>query len=174
MAKSTFSGPVRCGDVPKGTLNNLGNVVLEQQVVFCPSASIASVTDADGVTESRYNGIAATAWAATAAAATAQLQLPANSTIIDIIVDQSVVTTGGTAINLTAGISAAGVEYVPVTDIKTTVRARLGAGISTVAANLIAMQNITTNTNLFVQITPTATAITAGITTVTVLYAQSH
>lgn len=174
MSKTTFSGPVRCGDVRWGTANNLGNVVLEQQVVFCPTASIANVTDVDGVTEARYNGIAATAWAATAAAATAQMQLPANSTIIDIIIDQSVVTTGGTAINTSVGISAAGVEYVPLTDIKTTVRARIGAGISTVAANLIAMQNITTNTNLFVQITPTASAITAGITTVTVLYTQAH
>lgn len=170
MAKTTFAGPVRCGDVRYGTTNNLGNTVLEQQVVFCPTASIAAVTDADGNTENRYNGIAATAWAATAAAATAQLQLPANSTIIDIIIDQSVVTTGGTAINLTAGITAAGTEYVGTVDIKTSVRLRP----TFIAANLIAMQNITTNTNFFVQITPTATAVTAGITTVTVVYAQPH
>lgn len=171
MGKTVFNGPLQSGDIRGNTAtNNVGSVVLEQQVVFCPAASITTVTDADGQTSSRYNGIEATAWAATAAAATAQLQLPANSTIIDIIIDQSVVTTGGTAINLTAGITAAGVEYVASTDIKTTVRLRP----TYTAAHLIAMQNITTNTNFFVQITPTASAITAGITTVTVQYAQPH
>jgi hypothetical protein len=170
MAKTTFSGPVRCGDARWGVSNNLGNVVLEQQVVFCPTASIVAVTDADGQVENRYNGIAATAWAATAAAATASFSLPANSTIIDIIIDQSVVTTGGTAINATAGISAAGVEYMPLVDLKTAVRLRP----TFVAANLIAMQNITTNTTFYFQIVPTATAVTAGIITVTVLYTQAH
>lgn len=169
MALTTFSGPIRVGTIKNGSLANLGDNVLSQQVVFVPTASITTVIDADGQSSSQYNGIPATAWAATAAAATASINLPANSSILDIIIDQSVVTTGGTAINATAGISAAGVEYMPLVDLKTTVRLRP----TFVAANLIAMQNITTNTVFYFQIVPTATAVTAGIITVTVVYVQN-
>lgn len=169
MAKATFSGPVQYGTVKTGSLNNLGDNVLSQQIVFAPTASITTVTDADGQSSSQYNGIPAFAWAATAAAATGSFNLPANASIVDIIIDQTVVTTGGTAINATAGISAAGVEYMPLVDLKTAVRVRP----TFVAANLIAMQNITTNTVFYFQVVPTATAITAGILEVTVLYVQN-
>ena len=170
MSKTTFSGPVSAGtikDGAKGT-NNCGTILLAQKVFFVTPVLAVATTDADGQTTTTYLGQPAVAWAATAAAATISVQLPANVMIHDIVIDQSLVTTGGTAINLTAGISAAGVEYVASTDIKTTVRL-----IPTyTAAHLIAMRTVGTNTSFFVQITPTVTAVTAGVTSVTVLYAQ--
>jgi hypothetical protein len=170
MSKTTFSGPVSAGtikDGAKGT-NNLGTMLLAQKVFVVTPALLTTTTDADGQTTSTYLGQPAVAWAATAAAATISVQLPANAAIHDFVIDQSLVTTGGTAINLTAGVSAAGVEYIASTDIKATVRL-----IPTyTAAHLIAMRNISTNTSVFVQITPTATAVTAGVVSVTVLYSQ--
>jgi len=170
MAKTTFSGPVAAGtikDGAKGT-NNLGTMLLAQKVFFVTPALLTTTTDADGQTTSTYLGQPAVAFAATAAAVSVSVQLPANAMIHDIVIDQSLVTTGGTAINLACGITAGGVEYVATTDIKTTVRL-----IPTyTAAHLIAMRSIGTNTSFFAQITPTATAVTAGVTSVTVLYAQ--
>jgi len=170
MAKTTFSGPVKVGTIKDGAdgINNTGDVVLAQQVAFVTPSLLTTTTDADGQTSSTYLGLPAVAWAATAAAATISVQLPANASILDFIIDQSLVTTGGTAINLTAGISAAGVEYIASTDIKTTVRLRP----TYTAAHLIAMRTIGTNTSVFVQITPTATAVTAGVTIVTIQYVQ--
>ena len=170
MAKTTFSGPVAIGTLKDGAkgANNLGTVVLAQQVAFVTPALLTTTTDADGQTTSTYLGMPAVAWLATAAAATISVQVPANASILDFIIDQSLVTTGGTAINLTAGITAAGVEYIASTDIKTTVRLRP----TYTAAHLIAMRTVGTNTSVFVQITPTATAVTAGVTIVTIQYTQ--
>jgi len=170
MGKATLSGPLFVGTQKDGAMsvNNLGNVVLAQRVAFVTPALLTTTTDADGQTTSTYLGMPAVAWAATAAAVTESVNLPANASIVDFIIDQSLVTTGGTAINLTAGISAAGVEYIASTDIKTTVRLRP----TYTAAHLIAMRTIGTNTTVYVQITPTATAVTAGVTIVTVQYVQ--
>lgn len=170
MGKSTLSGPLFVGTNKSGAkgVNNLGETVLSQKVAFVTPALAVSMTDADGQTTTSYLGMPAVAWAATAAAVTNSVNIPANASILDFIIDQSLVTTGGTAINLTAGISAAGVEYIASTDIKTTVRLRP----TYTAAHLIAMRDIGANTTVYVQITPTATAVTAGVTIVTIQYVQ--
>lgn len=158
MSKTTFSGPLNVG-VPGDSPLAQGTVTLAQKMYFVPTASIVN---------GLYNGEPAVAWAATAAAATASVTLPANANIVDIIIDQPVVTTGGTAVNLTAGISAAGVEYVASTDVKATVRLRP----TLTAAHLLAMSNIGASTAFYAQVTPTASAVTAGVLSVTVLYTQ--
>jgi hypothetical protein len=168
MAKTTHSGPVLVGTNKIGSGANLGDIVLTQKVYFVPTASITTATDQDGTTTTTYNGSPATAWAATAAAATASMNLPANATILDIVIDQPTVTTGGTAINMTMGISAAGVEYMASTDVKATVRLRP----TFTATHLTNMANISTNTAFYVQVTPTATAVTAGILSATIQYVQ--
>jgi len=170
MGKSTLSGPLHVGTIKDGAMatNNLGTVVLSQKVAFVTPALAVSSTDADGQTVTSYLGMPAVAWAATAVAATISVNLPANASILDFVIDQSLVTTGGTAINLTSGISAAGVEYIASTDIKTTVRLRP----TYTAAHLIAMRTIGANTAVYVQITPTVTAATAGVTIVTIQYTQ--
>jgi len=158
MSKSTFSGPLNVG-VPGNDPLTQGTVTVMQKVYFVPSASVVN---------GLYNGEPAVAWAATAAAATASVTLPANANIVDLIIDQPVVTTGGTAINLTSGISAAGVEYIATTDVKATVRLRP----TFTAAHLLAMSNIAANTSVFVQVTPTVSAVTVGVLSVTILYTQ--
>lgn len=170
MAKTTFTGPVFAGTIKDGAMgaNNLGNVVLDQRVAFVTPALLTTTTDADGQTTSTYLGMPAVAWNAGIAASTISVQLPANASILDFIIDQSLVTTGGTVVNLTAGISAAGVEYIAATDIKVTVRLRP----TYTAAHLIAMRTIGNNTGAFVQITPTVSAVTAGVTIVTIQYTQ--
>ena len=168
MGKSTFSGPLKVGTNKVGSGANQGGATLMQKVYFVPTASITASIDEDGTTLATYNGYPAVAWAATAAAATASFNLPANANIVDIIIDQPVVTTGGTAINLTSGISAAGVEYVASTDVKATVRLRP----TFTAAHLIAMATVGTNAATYVQVTPTASAVTAGVLSVTFLYTQ--
>lgn len=168
MAKTSFSGPIKVGTIKSGTGANAGTPTLAQKVYFVPTASIVNSVGEDGTTLATYNGSPAVAWAATAAAATASFGIPANASIVDIIIDQPVVTTGGTAINLTSGISAAGVEYVASTDVKATVRLRP----TYTAAHLIAMANIGANNSVFVQVTPTVAAVTAGVLSVTFLYTQ--
>jgi len=158
MSKTTFSGPLNVGVAGNDPLVQ-GTVTVAQKVYFVPTASI---------TNGLYNGEPAVAWAATAAAATASVVLPANANIVDFIVDQPVVTTGGTAVNLTSGISAAGVEYIASTDVKATVRLRP----TFTAAHLLAMSNIGANTSVYVQVTPTVSAVTAGVLSVTILYTQ--
>lgn len=168
MAKASFSGPIKVGTIKSGTGVNAGTPTLMQKVYFVPTASITNSIGEDGTTLATYNGYPAVAWAATAAAATASFGIPANANIVDIVIDQPVVTTGGTAINLTSGISAAGVEYVASTDVKATARLRP----TFTAAQLIAMANVGANTSVFVQVTPTASAVTAGVLSVTFLYTQ--
>jgi len=158
MAKTTFSGPLKIGTAGNDPLVQ-GTVLIAQKVYFVPSASIVN---------GLYNGFPAVAWAATAAAATASVTLPANATIHDFVIDQPTVTTGGTAINLTSGISAAGVEYIASTDVKATTRLRP----TFTAAHLTSMANIGANTSVFVRVTPTVSAVTAGVLSVTIVYAQ--
>ena len=170
MATTRFSGPMLVGSVKEGSAVNTGDVLLTQKVYFVPTASITQVTDADGQTVGTYNNYPAFAWAATAAAATASLNLPVGANIVDLIIDQPVATTGGTAINMTAGISAAGVEYMASTDVKAAVRLRP----TFTAAQLIAMANVGTNTVFYTQVTPTSTAVTAGVLSMTVVYTQAQ
>jgi len=173
MGKATLSGPLMVGTNKDGAVgtNNLGTSLLAQKMFFVTPALAVSTTDADGQTTTTYLGQPAVAWNATAGAnaTTISVQLPANVAIHDIVIDQSLVTTGTNAtLAFTAGISAAGVEYVASTDIKTTVRL-----IPTyTAAHLIAMRNIGTNTSFFAQINTPTNPVTAGVTSVTVLYMQ--
>jgi len=171
MALTTFSGPVKVGTVKVGSLQNLGDNVLSQQVCFATSANITSVTDADGQTTSQYNGVPATAFAAFGSAATASFNLPANSSILDIIIDVPTAIVGPTAANLTAGVTATGTDYVSSTNLMTgpVVRSRP----TFTNAQLLAMMNATTNTVFYTQLTGTVANFTAGVVMVTVVYIQN-
>jgi hypothetical protein len=56
------------------------------------------------------------------------------------------------------------------TDVKATVRLRP----TFTAAHLTAMANVGTNTTFYVQVTPTVSAVTAGVLSMTVVYAQAQ
>jgi len=112
----------------------------------------------------------------TVAAGTAvsgSITLPASSQILNLLVDQTVdeVVGGGTAttINATVGTAAAGTQYVSATNVVSGGRATL----TFTAAQLLAMQNIGTNTSVYFTIAPNGTiSTTQGTYVLNVVYAQ--
>jgi len=99
--------------------------------------------------------------------------IPASSQIINIFIDQTVdeVVGGGTAtlINATVGTVAAGTQYVSATNVFAGGRAAL----TFTAAQLSAMADVGTNTNVVLTIAPNGTiSTTQGVYRFTVVYAQ--
>jgi hypothetical protein len=112
----------------------------------------------------------------TVAAGTAvsgSVTLPASSQILSFNIDQTVDEVVGagtaTAINATIGTAAAGTQYVSATNVVSGGRASL----TFTAAQLLAMQNIGTNTGVYFTIAPNGTiSTTQGTYVLTVVYAQ--
>lgn len=171
MAKTTFSGPVLVGTIKDGSLMNLGDNVLAQEICFTIPASITTFTDADGQNYSYYSRVPATAFAAFSVAATASFNIPANAQIIDIVVDVPTAIVGPTAANLTCGITATGTDYVSSTNLMTGPVVRVRPTFTN--AQLLAMMNVTTNTVFYAQLTGTVANFTAGVVLVTVTYVQN-
>ena len=99
--------------------------------------------------------------------------LPVGSQIINIFIDTVVdeVVGGGTAsaIAATVGTVAAGTQYVSSTAVITGGR----ASITFTTAQLLAMSDIGTNTNVVLTIAPNGTIVTTqGVYRLTVVYAQ--
>lgn len=99
--------------------------------------------------------------------------IPASSQIINIFIDQTVdeVVGGGTAtaIAATVGTAAAGTQYVSSTNVFAGGRAAL----TFTAAQLSAMADVGTNTNVVLTIAPNGTiSTTQGVYRFTVVYAQ--
>ena len=133
----------------------------------------------DALTEATNGGYAVlmqttsitTVSAGTAVSST--ITIPANSQILQIFIDQTQneVVGGGTAtaINATVGTAAAGTQYVSATDV-------IGGGraaLTFTAAQLNAMANVGTNTNVVFTIAPDGTiSTTQGIYQCTVVYAM--
>lgn len=168
MAKTTFQGPIAVGTIKNV---NTGGVLLAQRAAFTLAASIANVTDADGNVTAKYNGVPATAFAAATVAASATVTIPANSRIVDIVIDIAVAITGPTAANLTVGTAAAGAQYVTATDLLTGPVIRVRPTFT--VAQLLAMMNTTTNTSVVATLTGTVANFTAGAVLITVLYEQA-
>lgn len=99
--------------------------------------------------------------------------IPASSQILNIFIDQTVdeVVGGGTAtaIAATVGTAAAGTQYVSSTNVFAGGRAAL----TFTAAQLSAMADVGTNTNVVLTIAPNGTiSTTQGVYRFTVVYAQ--
>jgi len=170
MGKSTLSGPLMVGTIKEGASNNLGDAILSQELCFTIPASITTTVDADGQTSSTYNGADAAPFAAFGVAATNNFWLPANSDIVDIIIDVPTAIVGPTAANLTCGITAAGQDYVSTTNLMTGPVVRVRPTFTN--AQLLAMMSVTTNTGFYAQLTGTVANFTAGVVYITVLYTQ--
>ena len=168
MGKSTFSGPVSIGTFKDGALNNMGDVLLSQEICFTTPANIVSGIDADGQSTTTYNGADAFPFAAFGVASTASINLPANADIVDIIVDVPVAIAGPTAANLTMGVTTTGQDYVSTLNVVGATRTRP----TFTNAQLLAMMNTGSNTTAFFQLTGTVANFTAGVVYVTVLYTQ--
>lgn len=129
-------------------------------------------TGADtGYTLQSQTTTVATVAAGTASSAT--ITLPANSQIVDIIIDGIVdaVAGGGTAtaVACTVGTAAAGTQYLSSTDV-------IGGGrvaLAFTTAQVAAMDDIGANTSVVVTVDPNGTvSTTQGVYRMTVVYAQ--
>lgn len=97
----------------------------------------------------------------------ATFKLPANAQILDVLVDVLTAFDSATSATLTAGTASAGTQYVSGVNAKTAARTRP----TFTAAQLAAMDDIGTSTDVFVTITSVGQP-TAGQVRVTILYSQ--
>lgn len=98
---------------------------------------------------------------------TASLWVPQNSQLVDFLIDNLTVWDSATSATLSIGNAAAGTQYVGSINAKTAGR----QAPTYTSAQLTAMANVTTNVQLFIQVTVVG-ATTAGITQVTLRYIQ--
>lgn len=147
MAQTYFGSTVRAGSTSLSDATDGGFMVLMQTstVTTVAAGTAVSVTEV----------------------------LPANSQIINFFIDQVVdeVVGGGTAtaINATIGTAAAGTQYLSSTNVIAGGR----AAVTFTAAQLSAMADIGTNTNVVLTIAPNGTiSTTQGVYRFTVVYAQ--
>lgn len=106
-------------------------------------------------------------------ASSSTIVLPANSQIVDIIIDGIVDAAAGagtaTAVACTVGTAAAGTQYLSSTDVIAGGRVALAFTTAQVAA----MDDIGTNTNVVITVDPNGTvSTTQGVYRMTVVYAQ--
>ena len=147
MAQTYFGSTVRAGSDALSDTVNGGFMVLTQTntVTTVAAGTAVSVTEV----------------------------LPASSQILQFFIDQvqDEVVGGGTAtqINATIGTAAAGTQYLSSTNVISGGR----AATTFTAAQLAAMADIGTNTNVVLTLTPNGTiSTTQGIYRFTVVYAQ--
>lgn len=95
------------------------------------------------------------------------LGLPSGSQIVDFYINVLTAFNSGTSATLSIGQSSGGTEYVGSVNAKTAGR----AAPTLSAAKLAAMDDIGTNTDVYVSITPSG-ATSAGQVRVTVFYVQ--
>lgn len=144
MAQTYFGSTLRAGS---GTLTDTvdgGFVVLAQ--------TTTATTVADG------------------SAVSSSITIPAQSQIIDLIIDMVTVPSFGTAtkVDATIGTAAAGTQYLSATDVSLVGRTALAF----TAAQLTSMSNVGTNQSIFITIDPNGTVATQGTFRLTVVYAQ--
>jgi hypothetical protein len=133
-------------------------------------------TGSDTLTDSVDGGfvvVSQTTTATTVAAGTAvssTITIPADSQIIDLIIDMVTVPSFGTAtlVNATIGTVAAGTQYLSATDVTLVGRTVLAF----TAAQLTSMSDVGTNQNVVFTIDPDGTVATQGTFRLTVVYAQ--
>jgi hypothetical protein len=145
------------------------------QTYFGSTVRAGSGTLTDTV-DGGFMVLAQTTTATTVAAGTAvssTITLPAESQIIDLIVDMVTVPSFGTAtataVNATIGTAAAGTQYLSATDVIAGGRASLAF----TAAQLTAMSDVNANTTVAFTVDPNGTvSTTQGVYRLTVVYAQ--
>jgi hypothetical protein len=144
------------------------------QTYFGSTVRAGSGTLTDTV-DGGFMVLAQTTTATTVAAGTAvssTITLPAESQIIDLIIDMVTVPSFGTAtlVNATIGTAAAGTQYLSATDVTLVGRTALAF----TAAQLTAMSDIGTNRSVVFTIDPNGTVASQGTFRLTVVYAQKE
>lgn len=144
MGTTTFSGPVRSGTVRENTGKNVGLVVLSQSY---------DSGDITGATTGNYDTLLGT--------------VPANSQIVDIVVDQVVAAGTGTT-TISVGTASGGAQLMAA--VATTAGGRF-RGTAT-AATQLAWQIGSTDQAIYVRDVVGTGTLTAGRFIVTILYVQ--
>jgi hypothetical protein len=148
MARTTFSGPLRAGNIPNTTGTTVGtNVSNVGYVVMAQSA----VIDIIGATSN--NQVVAT--------------IPANSQIVDVILNVTTANNDGTAATVDVGTSADANAFISAADVTAvgTTRGTLDTEATDVG---------TTDIQVLADFTATDGDGTTGAATVTVLYIQDN
>jgi hypothetical protein len=148
MASTTFSGPIRAGNIPNTTGTTVGtNVRNVGQVVMAQSA----VIDIIGATAA--NQVVAT--------------VPANSQIVDVILNITTANNDSNAATVVVGTSADADAFIPSTSAKTAATTR---GTLDTEATDVGSVDI----QVLADFTATDGNGTNGAATVTVLYLQAN
>ena len=140
MGTTTFSGPIKVGTVREGANSNLGNILMAQSAVI----------DIIGATNTTAVGI-----------------IPANSQIVDVILNVTTASDDGSTATVKIGHAGDDDEYLPATNVKAvaTTRGTIGADgtdIGTSDQTVNAIYTAGTGNGA------------AGAATVTVLYIQNN
>ena len=140
MATTTFSGPVKAGSIREGASSNLGFALMAQSAVI----------DIIGATATTTVGI-----------------IPANSQIVDVVLNVTTVSNDGGTATVQVGNAGDTDEYLPATNVKALATTR--GTIQTEGTDIGASDQT---------VTATFTAAngdgTTGAATVTVLYMQNN
>jgi hypothetical protein len=147
MANTTFSGPIRAGNIPNTTGTTLGtNVKNVGQVLMAQSA----VIDIIG-----------------ASANTAVAVIPANSQIVDCILNVTTVNNDSNAAAVTVGVTGNTNAFVPSTSVKS-----LGTTRGTLETEATDVGSTDIQVNAY--FTATDGNGSTGAATVTVIYLQAN
>jgi hypothetical protein len=140
MGTTTFSGPVKAGTVREGASANTGSVLMAQSAVI----------DIIGATNTTAVGI-----------------IPANSQIVDVILNVTTVSNDGGTATVQVGHVGDTDEYLPATNVKAlgTTRGTIGADGTDIGASDQTVNAIYTAAN--------GNGAT-GAATVTILYIQNN
>ena len=148
MANTTFSGPIRAGNIPNTTGTTVGtNVANIGQVVMAQSAIIDIIG---------------------ASANTAVAVVPANSQVIDVILNVVTANNDANAAAVTVGITGNTNAFFPSTSVKTVATTRSSA------LEVNATDVGTTDVQVNAYFTATDGNGSTGNATVTVVYLQAN
>lgn len=145
MAKSTFSGPIRAG-TSRDLLPNVGSVVLSQSY---------DSGDMTGDVIGNYDVLLG--------------RLPAGAQIVDIIVDQVVVSGTGTT-TVSVGTASGGAQLMAAVDSSAGGRFR---GTATAATQLAWQTSATADTTVYVRAAVAVGTLSTGRFVLTVTYVQN-
>ena len=141
MATTTFSGPIKSGTVREGASENLGFTLMSQSAVI----------DIIGATNTTTIGI-----------------IPANSQIVDAIMNVTTVSNDGGTATVIIGTAADDNAFMSATNVKAAAVVHTGA--TTALANDIG----TSDTAVTATYTAQNADGSAGVATVTILYMQNN
>lgn len=148
MATTTFSGPIKAGTIRQTTGTTVGTDVVNTGFVVMAQSAIIDIIGA-----SHLNQVCAT--------------IPANSQIVDVILNVTTVNNDGGAATVSVGTTADGDAFLATVNVKAL--ATTHGTLDTEATNVG-----TTDIQVLADFTGANGDGTTGVATVTVLYMQNN